>query len=289
MFIPSLQKRLREDGMPVKLIITDLDGTLLGEDHQTISERNKKALERAAAQGITIALGSGRTYGVLKNVLKQTDAIDYVMMSNGAALMNNRTGEQTQIGEIPYTLWMPLYELLKAHKAVFEVYYEGYSYIERESRERFINDWIPQSFLDELTENMIVVDSLPEFLEGEPLEKFDVIQTPKEHIEALSRELSRRAEFAVTSSLPGNMEINLKGVDKGEGTRGLCRLLGITPQEVMAFGDANNDLAMMQTAGYSFAMENASREIKEAAGYMTASNREDGVAAGIEKLLNGEI
>lgn len=272
--------------MPVKLIITDLDGTLLGEDHQTISERNKQALKKAAERGITVALGSGRTYGVLKNVLKQTDAIDYVMMSNGAALMNNRTGEQTQIGEIPYTLWKPLYDVLKKYKAVFEVYYEGYSYIERESRERFVNDWIPQSFLEELTENMKVVDSLPEFLDGKPLEKFDVIQTPEEYIEDLTRALFKRTEFAVTSSLPGNMEINLKGVDKGEGTRGLCRLLGITPQEVMAFGDANNDLAMMQTVGYSYAMENASREIKEAARYMTASNTEDGVAKAIEKLLN---
>lgn len=275
--------------MPIKLIITDLDGTLLGEDHQTISERNKKALEKAAQRGITIALGSGRTYGVLKNVLRQTDAIDYVMMSNGAALMNNRTGEQTQVGEIPYTLWKPLYDLLKQYRAVFEVYYEGYSYIEKEARERFVNEWIPQSFLEELTENMIVVDSLPEFLEGKPLEKFDVIQTPEESIEGLTRELSCRTEFAVTSSLPGNMEINLKGVDKGEGTRGLCRLLGISTSEVMAFGDANNDLAMMRTAGYSYAMENATEEIKEAARYRTASNVDDGVAAVIEKLLHEEL
>lgn len=275
--------------MSVKLIITDLDGTLLGEDHQTISERNKRALERAAEKGIVIAIGSGRTYAVLKSVLAQTDAIDYVMMSNGAALRNNRTGEQTQIGEIPYTLWRPLYDLLKKYEAVFEVYYEGYSYIEKESRERFVNEWIPESFLEELTENMIEVESLPEFLEGKSLEKFDVIQTPEEHVEALTHELAKHPEYIITSSIPGNMEINLAGVDKGQGTLGLCRLLGIGPEEVLAFGDANNDLAMMQTAGYAYAMGNASREIKEAAKYETVSNENDGVAVIIEKLLDEGI
>ena len=67
--------------------------------------------------------------------------------------------------------------------------------------------------------------------------------------------------------------------------RKLCDILGVSPEETMAFGDAGNDLQMLSYVKWSFAMDNASDEAKAAARYLTASNDQDGVALAVEKYV----
>lgn len=269
----------------VKLIVADLDGTLLGSDHRTISPRTKEALHNAKSKGVSIAIGSGRTYSLLGNVLSQTSDIDYLLMSNGAAFMDLESKKQSTLGGIPYEKWSALCKILRKHRTVFEVYCDGKSYIEKDSWGRMDLNTLPGNFVKEIMDSMTVVNSLEDFLGEQELEKIDVISTPPEEIESMSQEIESMDSFACSSSIPGNLEINRKGVNKGEGIRELCRLLGISTEEVMAFGDASNDREMLQVAGYSVAMGNADEDLKEIAACVTDTNARDGVAKEIERIV----
>ena len=78
------------------------------------------------------------------------------------------------------------------------------------------------------------------------------------------------------------LEVIPSQINKGQGIRSICSVLGIGPEQVMAFGDAENDIPMLRVAGIGVAMGNAADVVKAAADYVTRSNNEDGVAAALE-------
>ena len=76
----------------IRLIATDLDGTLLGDDHISVSERNARALRAASEQGIRLAIASGRTRSELAHVLERLPFLDYLIQANGAAVTDLKSG-----------------------------------------------------------------------------------------------------------------------------------------------------------------------------------------------------
>ena len=89
----------------------------------------------------------------------------------------------------------------------------------------------------------------------------------------------------MVTSFAENLEFTAAGVNKGTAVQALSARLGLGPEQVMAFGDAGNDLEMLAWAGWSFAMANASAEAKKAARYETGSNAEGGVGMAVERWL----
>ena len=92
----------------------------------------------------------------------------------------------------------------------------------------------------------------------------------------------------MVTSFAENLEFTAVGVNKGTAVQALSARLGLGPEQVMAFGDAGNDLEMLAWAGWSFAMANASVEAKKAARYETGSNAEGGVGMAVERWLLAE-
>ncbi len=89
----------------------------------------------------------------------------------------------------------------------------------------------------------------------------------------------------MTKSAPGNIEITPENAGKGTALAYLAQYLGLEREQVMAMGDAENDLSMLEYAEHSVAMANASDEVKAACRYQTASNDDCGVAAMIDRVL----
>ena len=81
------------------------------------------------------------------------------------------------------------------------------------------------------------------------------------------------------------LEVIPRVINKGQGIRDICRVLGIDPSQVISFGDAENDIPMLKAAGMGVAMGNAAEPVRQAADLVTLSNNEDGIAAALEKLL----
>ena len=101
-------------------------------------------------------------------------------------------------------------------------------------------------------------------------------------------ELQATGPYESACAYAFNMEITAPGVDKGEALKVLCSKLGIDASEVMAFGDADNDLGMLSWAGWSFAMGNGTDKAKAAAKYVTGRNSDSGVAQGVEQYALGQ-
>ena len=93
------------------------------------------------------------------------------------------------------------------------------------------------------------------------------------------------ADLAVVQTAAFYLEVIPRAIDKGRGLVQICRALGLRPAEVIAFGDAENDIPMLRTAGVGVAMGNADAAVKAAADRVTRSNNEDGIAAALEELL----
>ena len=102
-------------------------------------------------------------------------------------------------------------------------------------------------------------------------------------LKAMSELREAFPDMAVTSSVPNNIEVNIRAANKGNALRILCNHLGIDLSQTMAFGDGGNDITMLRCAGTGVAMANACREAKEAADDVTADNEKDGVAVYLEK------
>ena len=92
----------------------------------------------------------------------------------------------------------------------------------------------------------------------------------------------------VVHTAPFYLEVIPRVINKGQGIRDICRTLGMDVSEVIAFGDAENDIPMLRAAGVGVAMGNAADAVKAAADRVTLTNNEDGIAAALEALLGGQ-
>ena len=99
------------------------------------------------------------------------------------------------------------------------------------------------------------------------------------------RRLETLPGLEITSSWADNYELMPQGVSKGRAVKELAEKMGIGPDQVMTVGDFDNDLSMIEYAGYGTAMGNATPKVKAAAKYVTLTNDEDGVAAAIRKYV----
>ena len=158
----------------------------------------------------------------------------------------------------------------------------------------FGGDILPKEFIERLTEQMTPVDSLLETAKGREIEKITIYIPDKDEFNRTWNMLKATNGVQLASSLPISMEITKAGVNKGAALDGMCKALGITADECMAFGDYLNDCELLQAVGesyamenakYSFAMANGTQECKQSAKYETKSNAEDGVAYGIMQFV----
>ena len=129
------------------------------------------------------------------------------------------------------------------------------------------------------------VGNLADFLEFAPIKILMSVQP-----EELAQVQQQIADFlpdslTVVQTAAFYLEVIPKVINKGQGIRDICSVLGMEPAEVISFGDAANDIPMLKAAGVGVAMGNADAAVKAAADMVTLSNNEDGIAAALEKLL----
>ena len=271
--------------MSIRLIALDMDGTLLSGDHMSISDRTVKVLRAAANRGIYIVPASGRTMSQLPEVLRRLDCVRYSITANGAAVMDLRNKQPLFTSLIPPE---PSANLLRMAEEIpwlnSETYYGGNAFLEPKGQRFLDSAPLPPAFKKQLSSFRTYLQTLRPLM-GLPLEKMRFNRIPEEHMEEFRSLLKKAGTFQESYDGPDCLELNAPGTSKGAALQELCRRLGILREETMAFGDSNNDLTMLQWAGYSFAMANGTEEIKQAAAYLAPSNTEDGVAQKVEEFL----
>lgn len=275
--------------MSIKIIATDLDGTLMAPDHITVTERTVKALEKAHSYGVRFAISTGRTLAVTENVRAQVPFVDYVIYSNGAGVYDCNSQKVIYSDFMPKDIVADIVDFLDKYPVYYEVYSGGAQHVQADKAKYFRNNGLPQEFIDEYIESVTPHTSLSEFSKNNDIEKINLYYFEGEYLEKIRTYLYSIDDIECTSPVMGDIEMTFKGVNKGKALDGICNILQIDKSEAMAFGDSDNDIDMLQYCEYSFAMENGSDICKSNARYRALSNAEDGVAVAVEEYVLSKI
>lgn len=261
----------------IKLIATDIDGTLLNSHHE-LTPRTEKAIRRAMEKGIHVVLATGKTRGSavkLIDLFGLTTPGVYVqglaIYAGDGTISFQQTLEDDVVRQVveyadTHDLQLLLYSesrIISQHPGRLADQVKRYHEPEVEVIGSF------QPHLGTLKPNKIYFSDDPE--------KMTALRN------ALGSVIGSTATMVQPS--PNMLEILPMGASKGAGLKRLLDMLDIQPENVLALGDGENDLEMIKLAGIGIAMGNAMSHLKEVADFVTATNDEDGVALAIEKFV----
>lgn len=277
----------------IKLIGLDLDGTLLNEKKE-LSECNRKAIERAASQGVIIVPATGRPLIGLQTCVLSLP-VKYALTANGAAIYELAAKKRIYNICIPREKAIAILSMLREYDVMEDCFIDGKGYGEKGKLSQSDLYAMPEIVRAYIKATRTQVKSLPEYIRenNSMVEKITVNFREKDGILLWEKEIRERLskEFpdcAVVKGIPTNLEITDAKATKGNAILKLGELLGISREEIMVCGDSQNDMEMIRAAGLGVAMGNAIPEVKKAADYITLSNEEDGVAKAIQKFVIGD-
>ena len=265
----------------VNAIFLDLDGTL-NNDQKTITPRTKNALMQAQKQGVRVVLASARpSPGLYKerDILSLREYGGILMSYNGGRIVDAATDKVLFETAMDIETTKQILRKLES-LPVTPILDDGIRF--------YVTDPDGYKVSYECENNRMTckkVENLADFLFFAPVKILMSVDPSllggiKERIAAFLPE-----ELTVVQTAPFYLEIIPSCINKGQGVVDTCSALGIKPEETVAFGDAENDIPMLKTAGIGVAMGNATAPVKTAADAITASNNDDGIALWLEKNL----
>lgn len=269
-----------------RMIGMDLDGTLL-KTNKELTAYTKDVLRRAIDQGIIVMPATGRPISGVPEELTKFPGIRYAVTANGARVIDMKKNEAIVEELLPHDIAEVMMQVFERYDTFREIYYDGVGYASKDALADIGKYLNVSAMANYITSTRVAVDDVREKFEETnlPVDKIQALFTSVEDRDAARKEIEDVPGIEITGALPMNLEINAAGVNKGKAMIELGKLLGIPREEIMAFGDGNNDLKMLKEVGTGVAMENAVPAVKEAADYVTLSNDEEGVARFIEKYV----
>lgn len=268
--------------MAIKLIAIDMDGTLLNPQHE-ITPAVKTAIGRARDKGVSIVLATGRPFVGVERYLMELDLRQpgqYCISNNGALAHKADSGEVVAEKTLSFDDYLYLEQLARELGVHFQAFDKSSLYT-------------PNKDISEYTIHEASLTGIPvryraveEMDRATRFPKIMMIDKPALLDKAIAGLPARMQEsYTVLKSAPYFLEILNPLVNKGYGVKMLAEKLGLQQSEVMAIGDQENDLAMIEYAGTGVAMGNAIDSVKKIAQFVTKTNMEDGVAHAIEELV----
>lgn len=272
--------------MKYKLLVLDVDGTLLNDERE-ISKRTLAALLKLQQMGVRIVLASGRpTYGLmpLAKTLELGNYGGFVLSYNGCQIIKAQNGEILFERRINPEM-LPYLEK-KARKNGFAIFtYHDDTLITDSPDNEYIKN---EALLNNL--KIIREDEFSTAIDFAPC-KCMLVSDKEKALIGLEQHWEKRLAGTLDAfrSEPYFLEVVPCGVNKANTLGALLEHLGVTREEVIAVGDGVCDVTMLQLAGMGVAMGHSQDSVKVCADYVTASNEEDGVALAVEKLILAEV
>ncbi|MGI6262373.1 MAG: Cof-type HAD-IIB family hydrolase [Succiniclasticum sp.] len=267
--------------MSIKLIASDMDGTLLSSDI-AISETNKAAIRQAVEQGLVFLIATGRMY-----VSAQPYAADLgldvpLVTYNGALVEGSLSGKVYSHTPIPLDVALEALTYCKE---------KGYHI------QAYVNEELLVREADSLSEEYRRLSNVPPHPVGDALYHLTaaptkmLVMTPSDRFHAIFQDLTEhfRGRLTVVSSKENFIDLIAPGVNKWNGVKAVASLYGIQPEEIMCIGDSGNDVGMIRNAGLGVAVDNANDAARQAAKVVVPSNDDDGVARAIELALTRQV
>ena len=276
------------DMMTIRLIATDMDGTLLDPRGQLDLPRLEKILDQLDQRDIRFVIATGNEVHRMRQLLEHLASRVVLVVANGARIFENNKLIQAQT-----------WDDAMVDKAL--AHFKG-----RECRDQFVVTSMNGSFVKEgtvftdlekfMTPEMIeklyqrtnFVDELNSDLFGGVLKMSMVVG--EERSSSVLQEINDRFDGRVraVSSGYGCIDILQTGIHKAWGLEELLKRWNLQSEQIMAFGDSENDVEMLEMAGIAYAMENAADEAKAVATALAPANSQGGVYQVLEKWLEKE-
>ncbi|WP_430812681.1 MULTISPECIES: HAD family hydrolase [unclassified Carboxylicivirga] len=260
----------------IKMIVSDMDGTLLNSDKQ-LPHDFAEVYRMMQAAGIQFVVASGRQYYTLVNEFKHLNHNISFIAENGG-----------------FINWQQQSKLTKALKAsdardIIQTFRSlpGVNIVLCGKGGAYVENTESKAFIDEMSKYYVkhtVVDDLLSVDDDILKIAVNDFHNLEETVYPLAME-KHGDDYQISASSPIWLDVMPKGVNKGKAIRLLQDEMGIRPEETMAFGDYLNDLEMLQTVHHSYAMANAHPLIKETARFATDSNDNNGVMKAIRRQL----
>ncbi len=264
--------------MAIKLLVTDLDGTVLPQS-QVISSGNIQAVQKAAAAGVTVTVATGRMYQAALPPARML-GVDAPIISYNGAIIRTIQGETLYENFLPPEIVQEVIDFCKAQDLYVQNYSGDCLHIpERNEMARSYED------TQRVTAELVGWDRMRNLTEAVP--KLLCITKPGEeasgYLRMLSEYFGERVQFV--QSAVNYIEVINPGVSKAAAIGILARKMGIRQEEVMAIGDSGNDIPMLKAAGVSVAMGNALPEVKAVCDHVTTDCEEDGFAEAVYRYV----
>ena len=273
----------------VKLIAIDMDGTLLMSDHATVPQENIDAIRRADAAGIRMCICTGRMIEDASDFIRRLGLPCMIIAANGTRACSGPMpgGKMLVRHDIAPEDALKAIDILIPTGLILNGFQDGMVNTVMDKTQRhyhlvyrgLIGERLGEEALREAArEGIMKLFAVGGGFAGDIAD---------ERIPGALAEVRRALpHLQITSSAPGNIEIMGPDAGKGAALREVAEgVMGITREQVMGIGDAENDLSMLEYAGQSVAMGNATAAVKAACRYETVSNDECGVARIIERVL----
>jgi len=272
----------KEETMTEKhLIALDLDGTLLTDD-KVISEKTKAVLMKAKEHGHVVMISTGRPFRSSEPYYHEL-MLDTPIVNFNGAFVHHPLNSSWGIYHSPLDVKVAkdIVEACRSftfHNIIAEIMDDVYFHYHDEKLLDIFSFGNPK----------ITSGDLAEYLEDSPTAM--LIHTDEEHVKTIRRHLSDVHAEVIDHRRWADpwhvIEIVKSGINKAVGVKRVADYFGIPSERVIAFGDEDNDLEMIEFAGRGVAMGNAISQLKTLANEITLSNEEDGIGVYLEETLN---
>lgn len=283
----------------IKLIASDMDGTLLNEKHK-IDKETVVAIQKAEEAGIVFAISTGREYETVESLLKENNIKCQCVLMNGAEY-RDEDGNILEDINIEQKVATKIIHILHEEKVSARIFTNKGIYT-TDTEEEALKEMVYRtlSFNPEFTQDEAIefakiqpyftqlnyISDLDEFLNNDiEIRKFVAFHNSIELINKMKKIIGEIEGIAVSSSFKDNIEITHITAQKGIILAKVAKKMGFKREEVLVLGDSFNDYSMFTEFTESVAMGNAIPEIKEIAKYITDTNSNLGVAKAIYRVL----
>ena len=274
----------------IRLIAFDMDGTVL-DDHKKILPQTKEVLERLAEQGIELVPATGRPFCGLSPEIERLQGVRYVITCNGAGIYEKETGNCLMGDNISLDSLLPLLTELEPLSVMADPFLKGKAFMSAKNRPLVEKMHVSEELKEYIRTSRTLVPDLVEYLRerGDDVEKLTINFAENEDgvLQGYDEVLTIVRKYPQMNAVSGgirNIEITKSGVTKASALMWLGEYLAIDREEIIAFGDSENDLEMLRAAGIGVAMENAEKEAKEVADFVTLSNTDNGIVYALQKF-----
>lgn len=272
----------------IKLVASDLDGTIIGRDN-TIFENNLKAINDMNNKNIDFVICTGKTYPIIKGMCSKFNA-SYGIFGNGNQIINLRTGEEIYKKLLTDSEINSCIDIARAHNLHIHIYTDNEIISEKELKYMDLRNYkLQQDKHFETSLDISVVDDIKQYLAFNKVNVCKLIISSDSDLSDIKNEILEKEHISITTIKKYNqykddvidkeyeyLDITPKDINKDTALKILSNHLNVDNNEIMAIGDNLNDLDMVKNSGLGVAVANAYDELKEVAKYTTDNTVEAG-------------